>query len=153
MAPRHESLALELLRAPAQHEPAAAEPGVGCQVASGSRKVEQMEAREFPRAPMTAPVKFFQWDELREAEATEISASGVFLRTKEVLAEGAMVTVRLTLPGLKRAFTVLGKVVRTARGGVFTAPGMGIRFIDIRPTERDAIASYVGRRGLSLVTA
>ncbi len=102
---------------------------------------------------MTAPVKFFQWNELREAEATEISASGVFLRTREVMAEGAMVTLRLTLPGIKRAFTVLGKVVRTAKGGLFTAPGMGIRFVDIRPAERAAISSYVGRRVLTAVAA
>jgi len=115
--------------------------------------VLRMDAREFPRAPMTAPVKFFQWNELREAEATEISANGLFLRTRDVLSEEAMITVRLTLPGLKRAFTVLGKVVRTAKGGLFTPPGMGIRFVDLRPPEKAAISSYVERRGLAMVPA
>ena len=141
MSDTNSELALELLKGTARLE------------AETQKGVVKMDAREFPRAPMTAPVKFFQWNELREAEATEISANGLFLRTREVLSEGAMITVRLTLPGLRRAFTVLGKVVRTARGGVFTPPGMGIRFVDLRPPEKAAIASYVERRGLTLVPA
>ncbi|MBS1153502.1 MAG: hypothetical protein H6Q89_5200, partial [Myxococcaceae bacterium] len=51
------------------------------------------ELREFARAPMSGPVKFFEWNHPAHAEGTEISGSGIFLRTREVLAEGAMVTV------------------------------------------------------------
>jgi uncharacterized protein (TIGR02266 family) len=102
--------------------------------------------RQFPRAPMSGPVKFFQWNEPRQAEVTEISGGGVFLRTQQVLAEGAMVTLRVTLPGLKRAFTVLGKVVRTVKGGLFAPPGMGVRFVDLAPGDRQTILDYVARR-------
>ena len=106
--------------------------------------------REFARAPLSAPVKFFEWNQPSQAEGTEISGGGIFLRTKAVLAEGAMVTVRVTLPGLKRAFTVLGKVVRTVRGGLFSPPGMGVRFVDLSPGDRQTILEYVARRSPQL---
>ncbi len=102
--------------------------------------------REFARAPMSGTVKFFEWNRASQAEGTEISGGGVFLRTGAVLAEGAMVTVRVTLPGLRRAFTVLGKVVRTVKGGLFSPSGMGVRFVDLSPTDRQTILDYVARR-------
>jgi uncharacterized protein (TIGR02266 family) len=107
--------------------------------------------RQFPRAPMSGAVKFFDWNQARHAEGTEISGGGIFLRTREVLAEGAMVTVRVTLPGLKRAFTVLGKVVRTVKGGIFSPPGMGVRFVDLSPGDRQTILEYVARRSPQLL--
>lgn len=102
--------------------------------------------RQFPRAPMSGAVKFFDWNQPRQAEGTEISGGGIFLGSREVLAEGAMVTVRVALPGFKRAFTVLGKVVRTVRGGIFSPPGMGVRFVDLAPADRQTILEYVARR-------
>lgn len=102
--------------------------------------------REFDRAPMSGTVKFFDWDRPGQAEGTEISGGGMFLRTATVMAEGAMVTVRVTLPGLKRAFTVLGKVVRTVKGGLLTPAGMGLKFIDLSPGDRQTILEYVARR-------
>ncbi len=102
---------------------------------------------------MSGTVKFFEWDQPTHAEGTEISAGGIFLRTRAVLAEGAMVTVRVTLPGLKRAFTVLGKVVRTVKGGLFAQAGMGVRFVDLSPGDRQTILEYVARRTPQLATA
>ncbi len=102
--------------------------------------------RAYDRAPMSGPVKFFEWDRPAQAEGTEISAGGMFLRTRAVLAEGAMLTVRVTLPGVKRAFTVLGKVVRTVKGGLLAQPGMGVRFVDLSPGDRQSILEYVARR-------
>lgn len=106
------------------------------------------ENREFHRAPLTGPVKFFEWDRASAADAVEISGSGIFLKTRQLLAEGSMLTLRLTLPGLKHAFTVLGKVVRTVKGGLLAPAGMGIRFLDLRPTDREAILAYVSQRAL-----
>ena len=106
--------------------------------------------RAFPRAPMSGTVKFFDWNQPAQAEGTEISGGGMFLLTKAVLSEGAMVTVRVTLPGLKRAFTVLGKVVRTVKGGLFSPPGMGVRFVDLSPGDRQTILEYVAQRAPQL---
>jgi uncharacterized protein (TIGR02266 family) len=104
------------------------------------------EHREFARAPLTGPIRFFEWNEARAADAVEISASGIFLKTTRLLAEGSMLTLRLTLPGLRRAFTVLGKVVRTVKGGLLAPAGMGVRFMDLQPADRDIILAYVSRR-------
>jgi uncharacterized protein (TIGR02266 family) len=106
------------------------------------------EHRQFNRAPMTASVRFFEWNRAQSADALEISASGIFLKTTRLLAEGSMLTLRVTLPGLKRAFTVLGKVVRTVKGGLLVPAGMGIRFLDLRPSDRAVILDYVSHRVL-----
>jgi uncharacterized protein (TIGR02266 family) len=108
------------------------------------------DRREFKRAPMTGGVKVFQWGNLKPAEAAQISANGIFVRTREALPEGTMVTLRLALPGLHRAITVLGRVVRTVKGGLFAAPGMGIRFLDLLPSERAVVVNYVSRRAVEV---
>lgn len=104
------------------------------------------ENREFHRAPLSSPVKFFIWGKAVAADAIEISGSGIFLKTQTLLAEGSMLTLRVTLPGLRHAFTVLGKVVRTVKGGLLAPAGMGIRFMDLMPAERDTICAYVEPR-------
>lgn len=108
------------------------------------------DRRQFQRAPMTGGVKVFSWGNLTPAEAAQISANGIFVRTREVLPEGSMVTLRLALPGLHRAITVLGRVVRTVKGGLFAAPGMGIRFLDLLPSEREVVLGYVARRAVEV---
>jgi uncharacterized protein (TIGR02266 family) len=108
------------------------------------------DRREFKRAPMSGGVKLFSWGTLKPAEAAQISANGIFVRTPEVLPEGTMVTLRLALPGLHRAITVLGRVVRTVKGGLFAAPGMGIRFLDLLPSEREVVVGYVSRRAIEV---
>jgi hypothetical protein len=110
------------------------------------RVMMRHENRELPRAPFSGHVKFFDWGRAQAAEAVEISGSGIFLKTESSLCEGSMLTLRLSLPGVRSAFTVLGKVVRTVKGGRFAAAGMGIRFIDLRPADRDAIVAYVSYR-------
>jgi uncharacterized protein (TIGR02266 family) len=111
------------------------------------------DRREFQRAPMSGGVKLFQWGTLLPAEAAQISANGIFVRSKDVLPEGTTVTLRLALPGLHRAITVLGRVVRTVKGGLFAAPGMGIRFLDLLPSEREVVVGYVTRRAVLQVAA
>ncbi len=106
------------------------------------------EPRRFPRAPLSGTVKFFDWDRAGHADATEISGEGIFLKTPGVLPEGSLLTLRLSIPGLAQAFTVLGKVVRTVRGGLLKPAGMGVRFIDIPAAARARILEYVAQRSL-----
>ncbi|MBI3181454.1 MAG: PilZ domain-containing protein [Myxococcales bacterium] len=109
-----------------------------------------MEAnqRRYPRAPMSGEVKFYEWNRPFQADAAEISGNGLFLKTGSSLPEGSMLTLRLNIPGLARAFTVLGKVVRTVRGGLLKPAGMGIFFVDIAAGDRRSILDYVSRRTL-----
>jgi uncharacterized protein (TIGR02266 family) len=106
------------------------------------------EHRDYPPAPFAVPVKYFEWNQARQGVAAEISGGGLFMRTAAVLPEGSLLTLRLALPGLAAAFTVLGRVVRTVKGSLLNPSGMGIRFVDISPSARRSIHDYVARRGL-----
>ncbi|MBX7116667.1 MAG: PilZ domain-containing protein [Myxococcaceae bacterium] len=95
---------------------------------------------------MSGSVRFFEWNEAHQAAVGEISASGVFLKTDDALPEGTHVTLRLAIPGMEKAVTVLGKVVRTVKGSFLIPAGMGVRFLDLAPSVRQAISLYVARR-------
>jgi len=101
-----------------------------------------------PRAPLTGPVKFYDWNRPQQAEALEIWGGGVFLMTNAPLAEERLITLRLQLPDGSRPFTVLGKVVRTVKGSVLRPGGMEIRFVDLSAGDRKAIDRYVQQRPL-----
>jgi len=104
------------------------------------------EKRSLSRVPFTGSVEYYCWDQRKIAEAQEISGDGLFLRTQEVLAEGSMLTLRLQLPGAAKAFTVLGRVVHVVLGSQTRRRGMGICFLDIAPSDRDAVLAYVAAR-------
>lgn len=105
------------------------------------------EHRQHRRAPLTGTVRLWDWNAPRTALAREVSAGGVFVQTDVPMPEGAHVTLRLELPG-ERGMTVLGRVVRTVHGGVLAAAGMGIRFLDLSPSQQRSITDFVERRAL-----
>lgn len=99
--------------------------------------------RRFPRAAWSGSVDVFSRDRRRQALcASEIGGGGVFLRTDAPLPPGRFITLRLG-PGDGRPFTVLGRVVWSAEGSV---SGMGVRFVDIAPGDRDRILDFVATR-------
>ena len=102
--------------------------------------------RQYERAPFAGVVRFFEWDRARTAPAAEISGGGLFLQTPLPLPEGRLLTLRLELPGMEQAFTVLARVVRTVRGGLPSQVGMGLQFLDIGPGHRARIEGYVAAR-------
>ncbi len=104
--------------------------------------------RKYPRAPLTGTVKFYEWNRPVSADAAEISGNGIFVRTDVGVREGTLVTLRLAIPGVHKGFTVLGKVVRTVRGGLLKPPGLGIHFVDIASADRRSVLEYVARRTL-----
>ncbi|MBS2030088.1 MAG: PilZ domain-containing protein [Deltaproteobacteria bacterium] len=107
----------------------------------------QVDSRIHARAPYRETVRYFDWDRARSGQATQISASGIFVCTPAPLAEGRMVTLRLALPGNVAGFTVLARVVRTVQGGLLHEAGMGLQFLDIPSQARGQIEQYVsGRR-------
>ncbi len=103
------------------------------------------EHRNGSRAPLATAIRFWKWNEPRTAQGGELSTSGIFLRTHDVIQEGAHVTIRLELPG-HSGITVLGRVVRTVKGGLLEVAGMGIRFLDLVPTQKALIEEFVAAR-------
>ncbi len=104
-------------------------------------------AREYPRAPFGVEVRFYEWDKAHVARGHEIGGGGLFLETTAPIPEGTRLTLRVTLPA-GAAFTVLGEVVRTVRGGPMRKPGLGVRFLDLAARDRDAILDYVARHSV-----
>lgn len=102
--------------------------------------------REFPRAPLSEIVRFFDWNEPFDAQATEIGGGGLFLQTERPIAEGSLLTLRVKLPA-GATFTVLGRVVRTVRGGWgrLRKPGLAIQFMDLSAADRQSVLAYVAR--------
>lgn len=103
------------------------------------------EHREFDRVPVSGTVRYWSWNEPRQAQALELSGGGIFVKTADPLPEGAHVTVRVEVPG-KGGLTVLGQVVRTVKGGMLAVAGMGIRFLDLLPSQRRLITDFVASR-------
>ena len=103
--------------------------------------------RQHARGPIHAHVRYFAWNEPREATATEIGGGGIFLETEAPAAEGELLTLRVALP-VGKSFTVLGRVVRTVRGSWarLRRAGMGIQFVDLSASDRHAVLDYVAAR-------
>jgi Tfp pilus assembly protein PilZ len=98
------------------------------------------------RVPFSGAIEYYCWDQRKLAEAQEISSDGMFLRTADVLPEGSMVTLRVRLPASNRGFTVLGRVTHVVLGSETRHRGIGIHFLDISPSDRDAVSAYVASR-------
>ncbi|HEY3448243.1 MAG TPA: PilZ domain-containing protein [Myxococcales bacterium] len=90
------------------------------------------------RVPFSGSIEYFCWDQRKLAEAQEISSEGMFL--------GSMVTLRVRLPASNRGFTVLGRVTHVVLGSETRHRGIGIHFLDISPSDRDAVSAYVASR-------
>jgi hypothetical protein len=108
-----------------------------------------MNSREHSRSTFAGSVAVWRDRQPHLMQARDLSAGGLFLTTEEHLGEGSLVTLHLRLPG-ERGITALGRVVRNQVGrSPLKLPGVAVEFVDIRPSERARVASYVGRSALA----
>jgi hypothetical protein len=105
--------------------------------------------REHPRKTLRITIRYFQWNEPHDALALEIGGGGIFLESHSPSPEGALLTLRISLPP-GRSFTVLGRVVRTVQGSWARSrkAGMGIQFVDLSATDRQALLDYINNSAL-----
>jgi len=80
------------------------------------------------------------------ASITNISELGIFVRTEEPLQVGTRLTLRFTPPGLHSAFVLVGQVQWVNPVRVLAEnpnPGMGVRFVDLTPEDRERIVETI----------
>lgn len=103
------------------------------------------ERRIFDRYDVEWAVDCVASDTFLFASITNISQMGIFVRTTEPLAMGARLRLTFAPPG-GRAFTLDGVVawVNAVRAdGDNLNPGMGIRFVNLEPEQRERLVEAI----------
>lgn len=112
-----------------------------------------LERRGGARLTVDVPVHFQSLRSFQQSTAFSLSALGAFIRTPAPLEMGEQVALRFQLPGHATWVNVVGQVVwqntdPAKAGGV----GMGIRFVDITASDREAVEGYVAQSLAGLVS-
>jgi uncharacterized protein (TIGR02266 family) len=112
------------------------------------------EKREFTRIPVTLTAHCRIGTRFVREAVGNLSAGGLYLRTRERAKQGTEVTVALALPygdGL-RFCTLAGTVVRVDRDSKGTPNGLGVSFIEteISTLDRITLQRFIQLRGGSV---
>ncbi|MBL8678396.1 MAG: TIGR02266 family protein [Myxococcales bacterium] len=103
------------------------------------------ERRSHDRIPVAWPVDFKSQDNFLYSTITNISAMGIFVYSKEPLPRGTRVVLSFAPPG-EELLSLVGEVawINPWRdGGDNPNPGMGIRFVDLEPEQRERLVQLV----------
>ncbi len=99
------------------------------------------------RAFLRAVVAFRCGDELAVGEAINISGTGMFIATDQLLPLGSLVDLKLSLAEEigKEMLMLRGEIVRREEGtaGVRHPRGLGVRFLNITADDQDRIRQFV----------
>ncbi|HVJ89237.1 MAG TPA: TIGR02266 family protein [Labilithrix sp.] len=103
------------------------------------------DRRTFDRFDVEWAVDCVATDTFLFASITNISAMGIFVRTTEPLKTGTRLLLTFAPPGAE-SFQLEGRVawVNAVRpDGDNPNPGMGIRFINLKPEERERLVDVI----------
>jgi type IV pilus assembly protein PilZ len=103
------------------------------------------ERRNFDRFDVEWAVDCVAADTFLFASITNVSAMGIFVRTTEPLALGTRLLLNFSPPGAE-SFKMEGTVawINPLRAdGDNPNPGMGIRFINLKPQERERLVEVI----------
>ena len=89
------------------------------------------------RAPIELKVEYKKMNTFFSDYTKNISKGGTFIKTKKPLPIGTRFLFKLTVPHRPSPFELLGEVVWS--NGDVEEPGMGIRFINLQPDERERL--------------
>jgi type IV pilus assembly protein PilZ len=107
------------------------------------------ERRQFERVLVDLEVDYRCEDTFLFAYITDISAMGIFVQTRSPEPPGTRLNLRFTVPGmdLRSSFELEGEVIwiNPYRPGdrENLNPGMGIRFVDLGPHDRERLTELV----------
>lgn len=106
------------------------------------RLLGEVRGRTAARTPLSLRVQISAEGRTFSAQARDISQNGIYVRSRSVLAPGAVVELRLGVPA-GGELPVLGKVVRVQQG---PEKGMGIYFIHPEPQGTKALEELAARQ-------
>lgn len=112
----------------------------------GDEPPDSKERRLSERFAVTWSVDCQTRDTFLYASIANISEMGIFVRTTEPLSLGTLVTLRFAPPTADEPFVLRGVVQWINPLRPFhdnPNPGMGIRFIDLLPAERERIVEAI----------
>ena len=109
--------------------------------------VYQADRQSHARAPVQFIVEYTQEGEAGHGTCLNLSRGGMFIATDRPTPPGTELSLFFTLPSLSRPFSVLARVMwmREERTRPNTTPGMGVQFLDPKPSEAALIGSVVDR--------
>lgn len=106
------------------------------------------EKRQHPRINQFIEVNFKDSESFVKAYMTNVGSGGIFLKTDEPFELNQNVIVKFSLPDYKEPITAEGKVVWVnPKGGKSLShpPGMGIKFIQMSPEDKQRLDEYVAK--------
>jgi type IV pilus assembly protein PilZ len=110
-----------------------------------SVRSKQDERRSYDRFDVTWAVDCVAEDTFLYASIANISAMGIFVKTTEPLAVGMRLTLSFEPPGYE-PFKLQGEVAwvnKLRPDGDNPNPGMGVRFVDLRPDDRERLVEVI----------
>jgi type IV pilus assembly protein PilZ len=103
------------------------------------------ERRSHDRIPVSWPVDFQSENNFLYSTITNISAMGIFVYSRSPLARGTRIQLSFAPPG-EEPFSLAGEVawVNPWRDdGDNPNPGMGVRFVELSPKQRERLVELV----------
>lgn len=89
------------------------------------------------RVPARFPVAYDHLEKQGRGTCFNLSKSGMFIATTDLVSVGEEMIVRVTAPGIRDALSLWSRVMWTnsLEGGNFFPAGMGVRFLELGATE------------------
>jgi uncharacterized protein (TIGR02266 family) len=103
------------------------------------------DKRRSVRVPVDFPVKFTFENKEHLAEALNLSIDGMFLKTNSMFLQGDMIEIFFHLPEVNDPFWMKAQVMwgTWIEGMNLPTSGMGVRFVDPLPEQRDHLENYI----------
>ena len=102
-----------------------------------------MDKRDTKRIPLAMEVTYESGDDFRSSFLSDISGGGVFIGTTEPLEPDTRLRICFHIPGFSNSLMVTGTVVWVRDLDSNYKPGMGVRFDEIEPGDRERLDQYL----------
>lgn len=103
-----------------------------------------------PRGPLRVLVESLSSEVVTVDELTNLGPEGLFLETSQILPAGSQVLLTFSLGEAEHIISAVGEVVWRSPDRADLEGGMGVRFVEIDPEDRDLIGRHVAGRAAGL---